>query len=294
MKVYLPSWNGDIRLTSSPNNEDSLLILTDPTPNERIMVGTFLRFAKKKEWWEGDVPAEGKPYSGKELELKIRAPIPKTSGVLIQIGRPKDRTLTAIKFSSGKMETIEGSTLQAREAIEDALARAKKEEDEKEKEAKAASVKRPTPSCPQCLPGAIGPASEVLLDFLSPDQHEQWSRERAILVEGHLSGHRYLIAHRHSDIAQRVGRICYDVDDSGVMHFHDWSVPPEEEVLAAKLIMEHAEPWLRNEATCLGGTFSDVYKNPFGNGGDGVESAMFAQQIGNDLLSWKDDGKEAK
>lgn len=284
MKVYLPSWNGDIRLTADHGAEDSLLILTEPTPNERIMVGTFLRFAQKKGWWEGDVPAEGKPYSGKELELKIRAPIAKTSGVLIQIGRPKDRTLTAIKFSSGKMETIEGSTLQAREAIEDALARAKKEEDEKkEKEAKAASVKRPTPSCPQCLPGAIGPASEVLLSFLSESQHEQWARERAILVEGHLSGHRYLVAHRNSEIAQKVGRICYDVDDEKVVHFHDWSVPPEEEVLAAKLIMEHAEPWLRNEATVLGGG-TDVYKNPFGNGGDGVESAIFAQKIGSDLL----------
>ena len=36
-----------------------------------------------------------------------------------------------------------------------------------------------------------------------------------------------------------------------MLHFHDNSVPPEEEVLAAKLILEHREPWLRNEATCL-------------------------------------------
>jgi hypothetical protein len=133
------------------------------------------------------------------------------------------------------------------------------------------------------MPGAIKPATEVLLSFLSPEQHEQWMRERAILVEGNLSGHQYLIAHRNSPIAQRVGKICFDVTDQEVIHFHDWSVPPEEEVLAAKLIMEHAEPWLRNEATTF--TSSLRYKNPFGNGGDGVETSMFMNGLGSTWMS---------
>ena len=46
-------------------------------------------------------------------------------------------------------------------------------------------------------------------------------------------------------------KICYDIDDRCVLHFHDWTVPPEEEVLATKLILEHREAWLRNEATVL-------------------------------------------
>jgi hypothetical protein len=125
----------------------------------------------------------------------------------------------------------------------------------------------------------------VLLSFLSPEQHERWAQERAILVQGHLSGHRYVIAHRHTPLAQKVGRICFDIDDQKVVHFHDWSVPPEEEVLAAKLILEHAEPWLRNEATVLGGG-SDVYKNPFGDISDGTESAAFAQGIGQGLMDF--------
>ena len=56
-------------------------------------------------------------------------------------------------------------------------------------------------------------------------------------------------------------------------------MPPEEEVLAAKLILEHREPWLRNEATCLqqtkDGKWHDLgflrYKNPFGDASDGRE-----------------------
>lgn len=284
MKVYLPSWNGDMRLTAAPSAEDSVLILTNPTPQERVLAGDFLRVAFKKQWWKGTPPPKGEPYGGESLEIPIQAPISKASKVLIGLGRPKDRTLTAVKFVNGVMEVIEGATSKALEAIEGAIVRAKKGEDSKKEEAKAASVKRPTPCCPQCMPGSIGPASEVLLSFLTPEQHEQWSRERAILVEGHLSGHRYIVAHRNSEIAQNVGRICFDIDDEKVIHFHDWSVPPEEEVLAAKLIMEHAEPWLRNEATVLGGGGTDVYKNPFGDRMDGTESAAFAKSVGAGLM----------
>jgi hypothetical protein len=280
MKVYLPSWNGDMRLTDGPDG--ARLTLTDPTPQELVVAGSFLRLAAKRGWWDGTPPDQGKPYLGRAKDLPIKAPIAKASKALISIARPKDRTLTAVKFSGGKMEVVEGAASRSLQKIEDALERAKKEET-KDKEGAAASVKRPTPCCPQCMPGAIGPASEVLLSFLTPSQHEQWSRERAILVDGHLSGHRYVIAHRHSELAQRVGRICFDVDDGKVVHFHDWSVPPEEEVLAAKLIMEHAEPWLRNEATVLGGGGTDVYRNPFGDFMDGTESAAFASGFGEGL-----------
>jgi hypothetical protein len=281
MKIYLPSWNGDMRLTEGPDG--SRLTLTDPTPQELVMAGEFLRVASKKGWWEGVPPEKGEPYCGQAKDFPIRAPIAKASKLLIGISRPKDRTLTAVKFSDGKMEVVEGATSKSLKIIEDTIARAK-EKETKAEEAKAASVKRPTPCCPQCLPGAIGPASEVLLSFLTPGQHEQWARERAILVEGHLSGHRYVIAHRHSEAAQKVGRICFDIDDGRVVHFHDWSVPPEEEVLAAKLIMEHAEPWLRNEATVLGGG-TEVYKNPFGDLMDGTESSRFAQGVGIGLMA---------
>jgi len=144
-----------------------------------------------------------------------------------------------------------------------------------------------TPSCPQCQPGAIAPASEVLLSFLSESQHDDWARSRFIVAQGGLSGHNYLIAHRHTRLAQHVGRICYDLDARCVVHFHDWRVPPEEEVLAAKLILESRfEPWLRNEATMLGcwDNSTLVFKNPFGDGLDGVIDAQLTQQIGRETL----------
>jgi hypothetical protein len=156
---------------------------------------------------------------------------------------------------------------------------------EKAEQAKAAAtVKRATPSCPDCYVDACAPATEVLLDFLTPEQHEDWARERAIVVEGGITGNRYLLSHRHGPRAAHHTRICYDLDDDRVVHFHDNRVPPEEEVLGAKLVLEHAEPWLRNEATMLGGG-SCVFKNPFGDGGDGVWDATLMNKVGRSFAT---------
>lgn len=161
--------------------------------------------------------------------------------------------------------------------------RQESKEEKKPKPEKAASVKRPTACCPQCHPGAVPAANEVLQAFLTPEQHALWAKERAIIVVGHLSGHRYLVSHRRGRHAARAGKICFDLDDCAVLHFHDNSVPPEEEVLATKLILEHREPWLRHEATCLGGPFDWVFKNPFGDGLDGVRDSNLTGDLGGAL-----------
>ena len=149
----------------------------------------------------------------------------------------------------------------------------------------AATVRRATPCCPDCyVDGAVEPATEVLLSFLTPDQHRTWAASRYVIVRGQLTGHRYLLAHRNSPIAAANRRIGYDLDDDAVMHFHDWSVPAEEEVLGAMLVLGHREPWLRNEATCLGMKYRYVFKNPFGDGMDGVADSVLTQRVGSALL----------
>jgi len=280
MNFYLPSWNGDFRLEAV--GEKSALVLHEPTENERIIIGKFLHEAHRKDLFAGADPGKGKPYLGSELRLPLSMSIEKASKLLIKHARPKDRTLTAVKFADGKMEITEGATSEALEKIESDTSKAK---DSKGKDKPAGvSVKRATPCCPSCMPGAIEPATEVLLSFLTPEQHETWKDKRVIIVEGELTGHRYLLAHRHSAFGQKVGRICYDLDDSYVVHFHDWSVPPEEEVLGAKLVLENREAWLRNEATCFSGYARDVFKNPFGDVMDGTESSGFAMGFGDELL----------
>jgi hypothetical protein len=203
----------------------------------------------------------------------------KVSKILIKLARPAKQTLTAVSFSDGKMSVIEGADEPAVEKISEEVEKAAAAEKPELPEAKAVSVKRPTPCCPDCEVGSVAPAREVLLSFLSADEHETWARERAIVVIGGLTGHRYILAHRQSRIAALNTRMCFDLDDGQVLHFHDNSVPPEEEVLAAKLILEHREPWLRNEATLLEGN-NMKFKNPFGNLSDGTESAALVSEIG--------------
>lgn len=180
------------------------------------------------------------------------------------------------------------------EAKKSEKAEAKDDPKKDEKAAKdpkaAATVKRPTPSCPQCVPGSIAPAREVLLTFLNDEEHASWAKTRTIVVEGGLTGHRYLLAHRASEAAARIGRMCFDLDDDIVLHWHDWTVPPEEEVLSAKILLQHREHWMRHEATVLGAHGArDVFKNPFGNMQDGVPDAGFTQGYGTMMKAIKGD-----
>lgn len=271
---YLPSWNGDFRLTPGDDEGTSKLLVMAPTPHEVQLLARFMVVARKRKW-TSETLAKDATIDTRTVVLK--APLAKVGPPLVKISKPADRTLTAISFKDGQLEVAETG------AIETIVAKA-----EGDHEAKAVSVSRPTPCCPSCVPGSVEMASDVLLSFLSPQEHEDWARHRAIMVRGGRSGHRYLIAHRHSRAAVLNKKICYDVDDHCVLHFHDWTVPPEEEVLATKLILEHREAWLRNEATVLQqdskGSWHDLgfmrYKNPFGDASDGRADAALTAAFG--------------
>lgn len=283
MKFYIPSWNGDFRLENDDKG-GTRLIVHDPTPHEQKIVGEFLRQAGSKGW----VAKNAHFAKTGKSELSITAPLSKATKILVKLTRPKKQTLTAVSFSDGKLSLIEGADQEAIEKLADVVEKAV-ETEKPDQPAKAASVRRPTPCCPDCEVGSVAPASEVLLSFLNEEEHETWARERAIVVTGGLTGHRYVIAHRRSPLAAYNTKICFDLDDGQILHFHDNSVPPEEEVLAAKLILEHREPWLRNEATLLWGD-NMKFKNPFGDLMDGTESAALMREIGSWFNGAEDTG----
>jgi hypothetical protein len=277
MRWYVPSWNGDFRLESLDDKRSALTIM-QPTAYEVKLLRSFLKKARARNWTTEDIAAK------ETIDIRIirlSATVAETAPVLVGTVKPTDRTLTAVVFRNGQLEVAETVKLEPL---------AKKAE--KEDATAAVSVARPTLSCPACEPGAVEPASEVLLSFLTPTEHADWAAKRAIIVQGGCSGHRYLLAHRNSDTARRIGRICYDLTDQLVIHFHDWTVPPEEEILAAKLILEHREPWLRNEATVQwmypDGRWSDLgymrFKNPFGNQSDGTLDAAISKSVGVTVL----------
>jgi hypothetical protein len=267
-----PAWSGDFRLVPGDEDGTSKLLVMEPTLHELKLLASFMAVARKKKWTKEKL-AEDEAIDTRTIVLA--APLTKVGPVLVKITKPADRTLTAVSFKDGRLEVAETG------AIETVIAAA-------DPDSKAVSVARPTPCCPSCVPGSVAPASDVLLSFLNEQEHADWAKHRAIMVTGGRSGHRYLIAHRHSRTAVRNKKICYDVDDHCVLHFHDWSVPAEEEVLAAKLILEHREAWLRNEATVLQqdsqGKWHDLgimrYPNPFGDASDGRDDAALTATMG--------------
>lgn len=289
MKWYVPSWHGDVRIVS--RGKETVLFAERPTDHERSAIMKFLAEARRRKWTEVEV-LHPNGYQDENEVCTLDASVSAAGALLAGIMRPGRAVITAARLSGGKIEVVSGDYVMSVEEFGEYVERMDRQAEKvvKEREAVArveevriATLRRPTPSCPSCMEGAIGPASEVLLSFLDEDEHSQWSKSRTIVVQGGASGHRYLLAHRHSDAAKRIGRICLDLDDDFVMHFHDWSVPPEEEVLAAMLCLKYRESWLRNEATMFG--YSGLlFKNPFGEWNDGVWDSRFVAEFGRVLM----------
>jgi hypothetical protein len=295
-KWFVPSWNGDLRLEPAPGDlKRTRLSIVDPTLHEKEVLAALSPLFVQKKWLK-------EPLHGTDItqDVLLDAPLEVVGPLFIAALKPGPAVLTAVRFSGGEVEVVEhkpvappvlaettavATTVAMEEKTEDKLAEVANKKDVKA----AATVSRPTPSCPDCIPGSIAPAREVLLSFLTSEQHETWKKGRYVVAQGNLTGHRYIIAHRHSKIAQKNTRIAWDADDCATLHFHNSALPPEEEVLSAMLVLQHREHWLRNQATCLidGGDglgdfrrFHHVFDNPFGTIMDGVPDANLTCSVG--------------
>jgi len=278
MKWFLPSHNGDIRVEGKSRRR-TLLTIHEPTPHELDLLNQFGRLFQERGW--SKTTALWDPAGKAKQTVTLKGPVAEIGAALVQGFKAGEQTLTAVVFRNGEIETYTGakSALKAAEDIKDREEKGK----DGDKAEKAATVKRPTPCCPNCIPDFLTPAGEVLYEFLTPEEQRLWEEEHAVVAVGQITQHRYLISHRNSPRAQAQGKICIDLDAGGaVLHFHDWSVPPEEEVLASKLILENAEPWLRHEATLAP---HPRFKNPFGGFADGVADASFTATVGDFLRS---------
>ncbi len=286
---YIPAWNGDWRLEPDPAAPDkqTLLTIKKPTAEEkRVLIEMQKAFDEKK--WLDSGPSRDRmkdPSSWRTTKAKILAPLADIGPIIASIVKPGSNVLTAIRFTDGRIESCSTSEPakpgEKSKPSEESKALAKKPD-----AAAAATVKRPTPCCPSCYedPREVNkPATETLLAFLNEEEHESWAKHRYIVVRGGITGHRYLLAHRNSEIAQRNTRMGFDLDDNSVMHWHDWTVPAEEEVLASMLILKMREPWLRNEATAFSGC-TYVFKNPFGGFDDGIPDSSWTRDVGQRLL----------
>lgn len=302
MRWFFPSWNGDVRIEADEQRPDlTRMTVIRPTANERRILTALGKLIEARGWksekesasfgfWKDDGP------SGQTWEIEV--PFLVLGPWMTRFLKPGVATLTAVRIGEDVavhdgtrddlgdwVRSVLATPVELADALEKQVGKKKSKKTgtntgtNTSSSSAATTVGRPTPCCPDAIQGALEPATEVLLAFLTEEQKEQWLRERRILAVGSHTGHRYLLCHRHGETARRLTKVAYDLEDHDVLHFHDWRVPPEEEVLAAKLILEHREPWLRNEATCLG-DHDMVFPNPFGSYNDGIPDADFTDAIG--------------
>ncbi len=244
---YFPSWCGDFRIEAlGEAPARCALTVTDPTPAELDRLDKFLGTARRKGWVR---KAAGiSPVGESRLELDV--PVGVAGRVFL--GKAASQHLTVLRSSAGILcaERTDGTSCSSSSP-------------EEEKAEAAVSVRRPTLDAPSPVPGPEVRASEVLRQFSTPAQWEAFVREGVLRCRGGLSGRLYEVAHRHHPLAIERGKCAWDVKDACIMYAYDWSVPPAEEVLMLKLVLEHAEDWIRNRSGCGCRSSPPIFYNPF-------------------------------
>src|SRR5277367_6236071 len=201
---YIPAWNGDWRLEPDPKapEERTILTIAKPTADEkRLLVLLCDEFAKKAGWVDLKAKDEMRnPPRWMEGRATINASLSEIGPVVASLVQPGPNVLTAVRSKNGVIEVCETSASGAKLASkrgepyrapsdppkpasesddskpsEESKALAKKKDAEA-----AATVKRPTPCCPDCYVSddVNKPATEVLLAFMNQEEHESWARNR--------------------------------------------------------------------------------------------------------------------
>lgn len=118
----------------------------------------------------------------------------------------------------------------------------------------AVTTSRPTNCCPYTIPGDTRGrrADKLLLAFCTAEQRETWIKYGWLEARGRITGDRYRVAHRHSPIARKQTKVTWLLDSDQVVHAHATWLPPAEEVLTLKLVIEGHESWVRNPSTVFG------------------------------------------
>ena len=271
-KWYHPNWAGDFRLEA--NGEDHCLLkVSDPTLDEISKLGAFLEKCRKKDWIGAAIGLPEK-FDGEHI-VEIKAPVNKAGRILVGRGKGVKRKdlLTVVKSVDGQLSYAVSDEEELRQVVE------------AEKADKAVSNKRATLSCPHPISGPDIRASEVLREFCTQRQWDDWNTYGFLIAYGKLTGHPYRICHRHSLLARRQGKITKDLKDGAIIHAYDWSLPPAEEVLSLKLQLEHVEHWIRNPSGYFGPgvRFVNPFMGPNDQILDGVPDTAVLNGLGGGL-----------
>ena len=216
MKLYVPSFWGDINLESSGPKETILR-------TERATVieqGWILRLLKAFK-----TPVPSSENLSKALDITVKAPWAKVSKYLTKISKGDNVLLVStMKVKSGEIE--EAKSL---------------EEVEAKGAAAAVATEVPKRGCPAPIydeSRAREIRARAVLDcFLNESQRTSFRAGGAVAVIGADTRHRYIVSHRDSMSASRRGMV-FDATGNQSICSHRTDLPSAEELLALCLVLQ--------------------------------------------------------
>lgn len=219
MKIYYPSMYGDFRLEAVEKNVCAL-VTAELSPLEKRIVDDLLKKFKVE-------PNAGNTNS----RFLIERSLTKVNECMHKLiaKHKKTEAITAVKVA-----IADAAHLQLEEV------RGEIDSDGGD----AITTPLPKRGCPMPVYDPVAArhirAEAVLKRFLSPQQTEDYMAGHAFVVFGGSSHHRYLVSHRNSRSAAKLG-IVYDLEMTERICVEPSMLPPSEEVLAIMVALQCRE-----------------------------------------------------
>ncbi len=218
MKMYYTSNYGDVNIEQIGDNV--ILKTTSLTTIEEKLIKHLLTKYEDKilELKDTDGSLENKEFTIQNIKL---ADVHKVMTKILKKDKP---ILTALKFKDGKIEVTE-----------------ELKDKDTEEAITGATVEKPHRHCP--VPSFMETefrASQVLKEFLTDQQLKDFEHHRQIVCKGNYSGKNYLITSRWSPKISTYGQI-FDLVTNELICANCNELPPSEELLSLKLMIEHKE-----------------------------------------------------
>lgn len=214
MKIYFSACYGDISVELNKEDKTVILKTTDLSMGEKELLKEILK--------EYDIlPEEGLENKSFMIKEKKIEDVYKFMKKKLKKDRP---TLTAIKYKDGKIECVE-----------------ELKSEELEKAETGAVVEKPHRGCP--MPTVLRSeirASNVLREFLSNKQMADFNKYLQFVSIGNYSEKPYLVTSRWSEKVEKYGQL-YDIVEKRVICADCIEIPPSEEMLSLKLMVEFKE-----------------------------------------------------
>lgn len=227
MRIWIPSFHGDVNLEKSPKEGECFLRTTDLTEPEK---DNLLKVLKKYD------VEKGKRLINRKYVLPVS--IEDAHKHLLKELKGDQVIITAFKVIApepGKKQVEEVGTI--------------KKVVDKAKDLVSTVVPRggcPPPPYDEALAREIR-ATRVLNRFLTPTQSMDFRRQGSVMVYGGDTGDQFLVSHRHSKAASRHGMVK-NVTTGCRTCVHHSHLPAPEEVLALLVALQCREKaWLRHD-----------------------------------------------